>query len=159
VACLPSTTSNGVPLTNLYGPANTHLAGDSDQSTFFDPTAGSSTTARSRQRPTWSTILPPHRMFCNPVRRSSRHGPHARRPGDCFSKEERMTFEEFITVMSGRVKDAVGACGCRWRGDRLHGCVPLRAVRDEPSWIARLSTLTAEACSCRWCGTLQAVPC
>nr|MBP8974788.1 aminotransferase [Anaerolineae bacterium] len=47
--------------------------------------------------------------FCNPGAGEKAHGLTEADLAECFHKEERMTFESFITAMSGKVKGAVGA--------------------------------------------------
>lgn len=101
--------SNGVPLIHLYGPANTVERGGTVTINFFD--------SKSRLLDYRQVEVEANRVnislrtgcFCNPGAGEQAHGLTAQDLADCFHREERMTFEEFIQVMSGRVKDAVGA--------------------------------------------------
>jgi selenocysteine lyase/cysteine desulfurase len=101
--------SNGVPLIHLYGPANTVMRGGTVTINFFDPSGKLFDYREVEAEANQGNLSLRTGCFCNPGAGEQAHGLTEADLADCFGREERMTFEEFIRVMSGRVKDAVGA--------------------------------------------------
>jgi molybdenum cofactor sulfurtransferase len=101
--------SNGAPLIYLYGPANTHLRGGTVTINFYDPDGRLFDYREVERRANAVNISLRTGCFCNPGAGEKAHGLTREDLADCFKREERMTFEEFIRVMSGKVKNAVGA--------------------------------------------------
>lgn len=101
--------SNGEPLVHFYGPLDTTARGGTITVNLFDP-AGRlfdyrAVEAEANER----NISLRTGCFCNPGAGEQAHGLTRADLADCFGKDERMTFEDFIQAMSGRIKDAVGA--------------------------------------------------
>jgi selenocysteine lyase/cysteine desulfurase len=100
---------NGIPLVHFYGPTNTIQRGGTLTMNLFDQTGKLFDYREVEQEANQVNISLRTGCFCNPGAGEQAHGLTREDLADCFGKEERMTFEEFIQVMSGRVKDAVGA--------------------------------------------------
>jgi selenocysteine lyase/cysteine desulfurase len=101
--------SNGMPVIHLYGPANTEMRGGTVTINFYDPDGKLFDYRDVEAQANAVNISLRTGCFCNPGAGEQAHGLTREDLADCFGKDERMTFEEFIQVMSGRVKDAVGA--------------------------------------------------
>jgi selenocysteine lyase/cysteine desulfurase len=101
--------SNGAPVIYLYGPANTTQRGGTVTINFFDPSGKLFDYRQVELLANTVNISLRTGCFCNPGAGEQAHGLTAADLSDCFHRGERMTFEEFIQVMSGRVRDAVGA--------------------------------------------------
>ena len=100
--------ANGTPLIHLYGPATTLQRGGTVTINFFDPDGKLVDYRQVESEANQVGISLRTGCFCNPGAGEQAHGLTETELRDCFKREERMTFEEFITVMSGKVKDAVG---------------------------------------------------
>jgi molybdenum cofactor sulfurtransferase len=100
--------SSGVPLIHLYGPANTTMRAGTVTINFFDPDGKLFDYREVEAEANRVNISLRTGCFCNPGAGEKAHGLTEADLADCFGREERMTFDEFIRVMSGRVKDAVG---------------------------------------------------
>ncbi len=101
--------SNGAPLLQVYGPANTHMRGGTIQVNFFDPD----------ERLIDCTIM---ERLANDVRISLRAGCHCN-PGarevalgftrdellPCFANKDRLTYEQFLHVIDGKTTGALRA--------------------------------------------------
>ncbi|MBI5961655.1 MAG: aminotransferase class V-fold PLP-dependent enzyme [Chloroflexi bacterium] len=101
--------SNGAPVIYLYGPASTQQRGSTVTINFFDPSGKLFDYRQVELQANTVNISLRTGCFCNPGAGEQAHGLTAEDLSDCFHRGERMSFEEFIKVMSGRVKDAVGA--------------------------------------------------
>ncbi|MBN2305221.1 MAG: aminotransferase class V-fold PLP-dependent enzyme [Anaerolineae bacterium] len=101
--------SSGAPVIHLYGPADTHMRGGTVTINFFDPNGRLLDYRDVEAEANSLTISLRTGCFCNPGAGEQAHGLTKDDLVSCFGKEERMSFEEFITVMHGKVKDAVGA--------------------------------------------------
>lgn len=101
--------SNGKPLVTLYGPASTEMRGGTITVNFYDPDGKLLDYRRVEALANEHTISLRTGCFCNPGAGEMAHGLTAADLTDCFKHEERMTFEQFITAMSRKEKDAVGA--------------------------------------------------
>lgn len=101
--------SNGTPLIHLYGPANTENRGGTVTVNFFDPDGKLFDYRDVEAQANNENISLRTGCFCNPGAGEQAHGLTAEDLKSCFGHAERMTFNEFITVMHGKAKDAVGA--------------------------------------------------
>lgn len=101
--------SNGKPVIHLYGPANTEKRGGTVTINFYDTNAKLIDYRDVEALANTVNISLRTGCFCNPGAGEKAHGLTADDLKDCFGKSERMTFEDFITVMSGKVEEAVGA--------------------------------------------------
>jgi selenocysteine lyase/cysteine desulfurase len=101
--------SNGMPLIHLYGPADTVKRGGTITLNFYDPHGKLFDYREVEAEANQVNISLRTGCFCNPGAGEKAHGLTAEDLAECFRREERMTFEDFIQVMSGRVRDAVGA--------------------------------------------------
>jgi len=101
--------ANGLPLIHFYGPPNTEQRGGTVTLNFFDPAGKLVDYRLVEAEANRVNISLRTGCFCNPGAGEQAHGLTRADLADCFGHEHAMTFEEFIQVMSGRVKDAVGA--------------------------------------------------
>jgi selenocysteine lyase/cysteine desulfurase len=101
--------SNGIPLIHLYGPPNSIQRGGTVTFNFFGSNGKLLHYRQVEAEANRVNISLRTGCFCNPGAGEQAHGLTAQDLSDCFHREERMTFDEFIQVMSGRAKDAVGA--------------------------------------------------
>ena len=101
--------STGKPLIHLYGPPNTHLRGGTVTVNFYDANEGLIDYRMVEAKANERNISLRTGCFCNPGAGEKAHGLTSEQLTDCFGREERMTFEDFITAMSGKHDDAVGA--------------------------------------------------
>jgi selenocysteine lyase/cysteine desulfurase len=100
---------NGAPLIHLYGPANTLMRGGTVTLNFFDPAGRLVDYRLVEAEASRVNISLRTGCFCNPGAGEKAHGLTREMLADCFGKEERMTFEEFIRVMHGKSENAIGA--------------------------------------------------
>jgi selenocysteine lyase/cysteine desulfurase len=100
---------NGTPLIHLYGPADTTMRGGTITVNFYDADNKLIDYRLVEAQANALNISLRTGCFCNPGAGEKAHGLTEADLADCFKKEERMTFEDFITAMSGKHKDAVGA--------------------------------------------------
>ncbi len=101
--------SNGAPLVHFYGPAHTCQRGGTVTFNLFDPDGRLFDYREVEAAASRANISLRTGCFCNPGAGEQAHGLTREDLADCFGRQERMTFEEFIRVMSGRSKEAVGA--------------------------------------------------
>jgi molybdenum cofactor sulfurtransferase len=101
--------SNGKPVIHLYGPANTDRRGGTVTINFFDPQGKLIDYRIVEAEANRLNISLRTGCFCNPGAGEKAHGLTRDDLADCFKRDERMTFEEFIRVMHGKAIDAVGA--------------------------------------------------
>jgi selenocysteine lyase/cysteine desulfurase len=102
--------ANGAPLVHFYGPTNTDRRGGTVTFNLFDPAGKLFDYREVEAEANVLNISLRTGCFCNPGAGEQAHGITRDDLADCFGQgHERMTFEEFIRVMSTREKDAVGA--------------------------------------------------
>jgi len=101
--------ANGTPLIHLYGPQDTTMRGGTITINFYDPNGKLFDYREVEAKANAVNISLRTGCFCNPGAGEKAHGLTEAELAECFHKEERMTFEDFITAMSGKVQDAVGA--------------------------------------------------
>ncbi len=100
---------SGEPLIHLYGPPDTHMRGGTITVNFYDRHGRLFDYRDVEAAANALNISLRTGCFCNPGAGEQAHGLTAAELADCFRREERMTFEDFVTAMSGKVDDAVGA--------------------------------------------------
>ena len=101
--------SNGEPLIHLYGPEDGTGRGGTITINFYDD-AGKLIDYRDVEAQANAVNISLRTgCFCNPGAGEKAHGLTEAELADCFRREERMTFEDFVTAMSGKITDAVGA--------------------------------------------------
>lgn len=101
--------SNGLPLIRLYGPTAIEGRGGTVTANFYDPHDALIDYLRIEALANERNISLRTGCFCNPGAGEKAHGLTTAELENCFKREERMTFEEFIVAMSGKDIDAVGA--------------------------------------------------
>ena len=102
--------SNGAPLITLYGPANTEMRGGTITVNFYDSEGRLIDYADVEAQANARNISLRTGCFCNPGASEKALGLTREELDVCFSDEERMSFEQFMTVISsGRDGEAVGA--------------------------------------------------
>lgn len=101
--------SNGQPLVRIYGPTDTHMRGGTIALNLYDPDGKLINYEDVEQRANAVNISLRSGCFCNPGASELALGITKEMLEGCFDNAERMTFEQFITAMSGKIGDAVGA--------------------------------------------------
>jgi selenocysteine lyase/cysteine desulfurase len=101
--------SNGEPLIHLYGPASTEMRGGTVTINFFDPAGKLIDYRLVESLANEQNISLRTGCFCNPGAGEKAHGLTEAELATCFQRAERLTFDEFIRVMSGKGINAVGA--------------------------------------------------
>lgn len=101
--------SNGAPLVHLYGPTSMDRRGSTVTINFYDAKGELFDYREVEAKANTANISLRTGCFCNPGAGEKAHGITKEQVVPCFERNERMTFDDFITVMSGKVKDAVGA--------------------------------------------------
>lgn len=101
--------SNGKPLIHLYGPANTEMRGGTVTINFYHADATLIDYRLVEQKANAAGISLRTGCFCNPGAGEKAAGLTADQLSECFRREERLTFEDFLVAMSGKHDDAVGA--------------------------------------------------
>ncbi|MBZ0301642.1 MAG: aminotransferase class V-fold PLP-dependent enzyme [Anaerolineae bacterium] len=101
--------ANGQPLVRVYGPTDCHMRGGTIAVNLYDP-AGKLIDYRAVEKLANQVGISLRTgCFCNPGAGEMAMGLTKADLEDCFHNEERMTFEQFITAMSGKTDGAVGA--------------------------------------------------
>lgn len=100
---------NGKPLIHLYGPADTNLRGGTITVNFYDAEGKLFDHRLVEERANRVNISLRTGCFCNPGAGENALGFTRDELADCFNREESMSFEQFISAMSGKNVDAVGA--------------------------------------------------
>ena len=101
--------SNGQPLVRLYGPNNTKSRGGTLALNLYDPSGKLFDYRTVENTANGVNISLRTGCFCNPGAGEVAMGITAEHLEGCFNDDERMTFEQFITAMSSKIDDAVGA--------------------------------------------------
>ncbi len=101
--------SNSAPLIHLYGPPNGEARGGTIAFNFYDP-QGTLFDYREVEEEAfeWKISLRTG-CFCNPGAGEQAHGLTEINLSECFEGRERVTFDDFVRMMSGKIGDAVGA--------------------------------------------------
>jgi selenocysteine lyase/cysteine desulfurase len=102
--------SNGAPLITIYGPANIEMRGGTVTINFYDPRGHLIDYSEVEAQANARNISLRTGCFCNPGASEKALGVTREELEACFADEERMSFEQFMTVISsGRDEQAVGA--------------------------------------------------
>jgi selenocysteine lyase/cysteine desulfurase len=101
--------SNGRPVIQLYGPANTHMRGGTVQVNFFDPAGGMHDCLAVEQMANAARISLRAGCHCNPGAREIALGFTREDLVDCFNDQDRMTFEQFLQGIEGKTAGALRA--------------------------------------------------
>ncbi len=101
--------ASGKPLIHLYGPEDTYMRGGTITVNFYDQNGKLIDYRDVEAQANEVNISLRTGCFCNPGAGEKAHGLTADQLVDCFKREERMTFEDFIVAMAGKIDEAVGA--------------------------------------------------
>jgi selenocysteine lyase/cysteine desulfurase len=101
--------SNGQPLARIYGPTETAMRGGTIALNLYDPHNRLIDYRVVEKLANKVNISLRTGCFCNPGAGELALGITREDLEGCFDNEERMTFEQFMTAMSARIDDAVGA--------------------------------------------------
>ncbi len=101
--------SNGNPLIHLYGPANTEMRGGTITVNFRDVNGTLYEFQEIEARANAVNISLRTGCFCNPGAGEKALGFTREELADCFGRDERMTFDQFVQAMHGKGENAVGA--------------------------------------------------
>ena len=101
--------SNGRPVVQLYGPANTHRRGGTVQVNFFDSNGRMIDCTAVEQLANAERISLRAGCHCNPGAREIALGFTHADLADCFSAQEGQTFEQFLNVIDGKTTGALRA--------------------------------------------------
>jgi molybdenum cofactor sulfurtransferase len=101
--------SNGRPVVQLYGPANTHLRGGTVQVNFFDPDGRMIDCNAVEQLANKARISLRAGCHCNPGAREVALGFTREDLAGCFSDKDGLAFEQFLQVIDGKTTGALRA--------------------------------------------------
>lgn len=101
--------SNGNPLIQLYGPANTHRRGGTIQVNFIDPDGQMFDCYAMERLANEQRISLRAGCHCNPGAREVALGFARQDLEVCFRDKERQTFEQFLHVIEGKTTGALRA--------------------------------------------------
>jgi molybdenum cofactor sulfurtransferase len=101
--------SNGYPLIQLYGPANTHRRGGTIQVNFIDPDGQMFDCYAMERLANEQRISLRAGCHCNPGAREVALGFARQDLEVCFRDKERQTFEQFLHVIEGKTTGALRA--------------------------------------------------
>lgn len=99
--------ANGKPLIRLYGPVDTRARGGTVTVNFYDPEGRLMDWRWVERQANAANISLRTGCFCNPGAGEAINGLTAADMSPHFQNHDRMTFEEFITVMDGKAAGAV----------------------------------------------------
>ena len=100
---------NGQPLVRIYGPTGTAMRGGTIALNLYDPDNRLIDYRTVEKLANAMNISLRTGCFCNPGAGEVALGITREDLEGCFDNEERMTFEQFMTAMSAKIDDAVGA--------------------------------------------------
>jgi molybdenum cofactor sulfurtransferase len=101
--------SNGRPVVQLYGPANTHRRGGTVQVSFFDPNGLLIDCTAVEQLANDERISLRAGCHCNPGAREIALGFTQADLAGCFSAKDQLSFEQFLNRIDGRTTGALRA--------------------------------------------------
>ncbi|HJZ49173.1 MAG TPA: aminotransferase class V-fold PLP-dependent enzyme [Roseiflexaceae bacterium] len=101
--------SNGRPVVQLYGPANTHMRGATVQVNFFDPSGRLIDCNDVEQLANGERISLRAGCHCNPGAREMALGFTREDLASCFSAKDHLSFEQFLQVIDGKTTGALRA--------------------------------------------------
>ncbi|MDA0768870.1 MAG: aminotransferase class V-fold PLP-dependent enzyme [Chloroflexi bacterium] len=91
--------SNGLSLVRVYGPTDIHMRGGTITANFYDPDERMIDHRRIEELASDVRICLRAGCFCNPGAGEIAHGLTKEEMEEGFSNKERMTFEQFLTVL------------------------------------------------------------
>lgn len=100
---------NGEPLVRVYGPTDMHMRGGTLTVNFYDPQGGLIDHRRIEKLASDVNICLRAGCFCNPGAGEVAHGLTKEEMMEAFKNEERMTFEQFLTVIEQHGGKSAGA--------------------------------------------------
>jgi selenocysteine lyase/cysteine desulfurase len=101
--------SNGRPVVQLYGPANTHMRGGTVQVNFFDPSGRMIDCYSVEELANQKRISLRAGCHCNPGAREAALGFTREELAACFEAKDDMSFEQFLQVIDGKTTGALRA--------------------------------------------------
>jgi selenocysteine lyase/cysteine desulfurase len=101
--------SNGRPVVQLYGPANSHLRGGTVQANFYDPDGQLIDCNDVEQLANEKRISLRAGCHCNPGAREVALGFTREDLASCFRAKDHMSFEQFLQVIDGKTTGALRA--------------------------------------------------
>lgn len=99
--------SNDAPLVRVYGPLDNYMRGGTVTINFYDPDGHLIDFRSIETQASQVNISLRTGCFCNPGAGEVINGLTEAEMAACFKDNERMTFEQFLTVMDGRASGAV----------------------------------------------------
>ena len=101
--------SNGAPLIRIYGPTTMQDRGGTVTVNFYDPQGKLVDHRRIEALASRANISLRTGCFCNPGAGEVAHGLTREEMAEGFKNRERMTFEQFLTVLERRGDKSAGA--------------------------------------------------
>jgi len=100
---------NGAPSVRVYGPTDLHMRGATVSMNFYDPNGVLIDHRKIEARASKANISLRAGCFCNPGAGEVAHGLTKAEMDEGFKNEERMTFEQFLTVLERTGGKSAGA--------------------------------------------------
>jgi selenocysteine lyase/cysteine desulfurase len=100
---------NGAPLITVYGPATTDRRGGTVTINFYDPHGKLLDYRHIEQLANAANLSVRTGCFCNPGAGEVAHGLTKQQMTECFINQERMTFEQFLSVIHQHDDQSAGA--------------------------------------------------
>jgi molybdenum cofactor sulfurtransferase len=100
---------NGRPLTQIYGPVNTHQRGGTIAINFYDPQGQLMDYRHIESLANQANISLRTGCFCNPGAGEVAHGLTRAEMSTCFSDDSRMSFNQFLTCLQSIDGKSAGA--------------------------------------------------
>jgi selenocysteine lyase/cysteine desulfurase len=100
---------NGAPSVRVYGPTDLHMRGATVSMNFYDPKGVLIDHRKIEARASKANISLRAGCFCNPGAGEVAHGLTKAEMDEGFKNEERMTFEQFLTVLERTGGKSAGA--------------------------------------------------
>lgn len=101
--------SNGAPLVRIYGPTDTQARGGTIAFNFYDPEAHLVDFRRVEQLANQANISLRTGCFCNPGASEAAHNLTPEEMREAFQDKERMTFDQFLSIVQTRHHKSAGA--------------------------------------------------
>jgi selenocysteine lyase/cysteine desulfurase len=101
--------SNGTPLITVYGATDTKMRGGTVTVNFYDPNGKLFDYRRIEKLANEEDISVRTGCFCNPGAGEIAHGLSKQQMTDCFTNEDRMTFNQFLTCVQQHDDQSAGA--------------------------------------------------
>ena len=101
--------ATGAPLVRIYGPADMHMRGGNLALNFYDPDGKLVDHRRVESRANQSRICLRTGCFCNPGASEIAHGLSKEEMSEAFKDDERMTLEQFLSILEQKDGQSAGA--------------------------------------------------